>query len=656
LAQTPPPAAGGHRRDLQALRALAVALVVLWHAEVPGLPGGFIGVDVFFVISGFLMVRLLVGELDRTGRIRVGKFLHRRARRLLPASLLVLAVTAAATWWLLPVTALRSVGWDIVASAAYVANWRFAAIEVDYLAAESLPSPVQHYWSLSVEEQFYLVLPLALLVVAFITHRARGGRAGAWHVGALTLLVIGVPSLLWSLAQSASPDPGDYFNSLGRVWQLCVGGGVALLALRGAPRGSRILRSGALLVGALGVVASAVLIGPASIYPGWLALAPTVATALLIWADGDDLAITRPGQAGWVQWLGDRSYSVYLWHWPLLLLAGVHFEGSWLARVLALVVALALAEVSWRFVEERFRLRRSGPPSPRAPARGARRSVLALVAVTTVTVVGGVAMTAERDAGPLTPALASATDDRFMEYYEGDCRPAVPQSDPLTCTFGELESETRVLVVGDSHAVMWMPGLQRVAEDNGWRLDLQAKLSCAPVDATVLLNDRPFTACRAWARNVLGGIGHDPPELVVLALSPAYVLESPGTEPRGLSSALSGAVGQIRAAGPQVALMAVPPRFAEPVPACLAAHADDPETCRAYLPSAVPENQWAQVADSLSGVHTIDLLDQLCPGGTCLTDADGILRWMDSNHLTATYSRSLAPHLAEQLLPLIEAP
>ena len=236
-----------------------------------------------------------------------------------------------------------------------------------------------------------------------------------------------------------------------------------------------------------------------------------------------------------------------------------------------------------------------------------------------------------------TSAVRPRTDaDRFAEQnalgYDERIANLVPGYAELhemsaAMLAARLGPQARVLVVGDSHAVMWMPGLQRVAEDNGWRLDLQAKLSCAPVDATVLLNDRPFTACRAWARNVLGGIGHDPPELVVLALSPAYVLESPGTEPRGLSSALSGAVGQIRAAGPQVALMAVPPRFAEPVPACLAAHADDPETCRAYLPSAVPENQWAQVADSLSGVHTIDLLDQLCPGGTCLTDADGILRF-----------------------------
>ncbi|WP_165700105.1 acyltransferase family protein [Ornithinimicrobium ciconiae] len=678
MAQTPSPTTGalpqpvagsrsGLRRDLQALRALAVALVVLWHAEIPGLSGGFIGVDVFFVISGFLMVRLLVGELDRSGGIRVGRFLHRRARRLLPAALLVLAVTALGSWWLLPVTALRSVGWDIVASVAYVANWRFAATEVDYLAAEALPSPVQHYWSLSIEEQFYFVLPLALLLVALLTRRWARGPGRAMRVGTVTLLAIGVPSLLYSVVHSSSPDPGDYFNSLGRVWQLCVGGAVALLALRGSARSvPGGLRSAAVLVGMVGIVASAVLITPESIYPGWLALMPTVATALIVWADGDDLAVSRPGAAPWVQWLGDRSYSIYLWHWPLLLLVMVQFDGSVLARAGAVLASLVLADVSWRLVEERFRLRGSISAPARAPGLSrsaglmvtpaARRSVLVLAVASTLTAAGGLAITTDRDAGDLTPSLADATADKFTEFYEGDCRPKVSSPDPLTCTFGVPSSATRVLVVGDSHAVMWMPGLRAVAEENGWRLDLQAKLACAPVDATNMLDSQPYTACRDWGRNVVQGIVDDPPDLVILATSTGYSIVSPEAEAGGgLQDALGRTLEQIRAAGPEVALMAVTPRFAEPVPICLAEHPDDPQACQAHLPSAIPDNQWAEVAASVPGVHTVDLADELCPDGTCLTDADGILRWMDSHHLTGTYAESLAPLLAKQLLPLVAA-
>ena len=675
-------ATGALRRDLQALRALAVALVVLWHAEIPGLTGGFVGVDVFFVISGFLMVRLLVGELGRTGRIRVGRFLHRRARRLLPAALLVLAFTALTSWWLLPVNALRSVGWDIVASVAYVANWRFAATEVDYLAAESLPSPVQHYWSLSIEEQFYLVLPVALLLVALLVRRWGDGTARAGHVGALTLLAIGVPSLAWSVLHAGSPDPGDYFDSLGRVWQLCLGGGVALLALRGSSRRApRQLRTTAVLVGFAGILASAVLITPESVYPGWLALGPTLATALIVWADGDDLSVTGPGTARWVQWLGDRSYSVYLWHWPLLLLVAVHFEGSVLARVLAVIGALALAELSWRFIEERFRLRSSSTTPAAAPepapahqstpdgatelpvlagrrpvvALAARRSVLALAVASTLTAAGGLAITTDRDGSVLTPSLADATDDRFTEFYEGDCRPGLSQSEPLTCTFGEVTSTARVLVVGDSHAVMWMPGLRRVAEDNGWRLDLQAKLACPPVDATVKLEGRPYTACRDWQRNVVRGIADNPPDLVIFALSPRYgIVGDEGAGGEKLAAALARTVEQVRAAGPEVVLMAVPPRFAESVPTCLAEHPDDPGACQAHLPAAIPENRWAEVAAGVPGTHTVDLVEHLCPGGTCLTDADGTLRWMDSHHLTATFSHSLASLLQAELQPIME--
>ncbi len=200
------------------------------------MPGGFVGVDVFFVISGFLMVQLLVKEIDRTGGLRVGAFYYRRARRLLPVALTVLGATLLMTWLVLPSTVWRGVGLDVLASAFYVVNWRLAITEVDYLAADSLPSPVQHYWSLSVEEQFYVLLPLVLLATIWLGRRFRaasrprtGSSSRAARQGAVAVLVLGVPSLLWSLLAADALATGNYFSTTQRVWELCLGGAIALL-------------------------------------------------------------------------------------------------------------------------------------------------------------------------------------------------------------------------------------------------------------------------------------------------------------------------------------------------------------------------------------------------------------------------------------------
>lgn len=644
------PGQARHRLDIQALRALAVGLVVLWHAGVPGLPGGFVGVDVFFVISGFLMVQLLVKEIDRTGDLRVGAFYYRRARRLLPVALTVLVATLLMTWAVLPSTVWRGVGLDVLASAFYVVNWRLAITEVDYLAADSLPSPVQHYWSLSVEEQFYVLLPLVLLVIIWLSRRR---ATTAVRQGTVAVLVLGVPSLLWSLLAADALATGNYFATTQRVWELCVGGAIALLPAWSG-KAATLVRSSAAIIGLVAVLASAVLITPALPYPGATALFPCLATALVLWANSDDLTGRGVWRAPGVQWLGDRSYSVYLWHWPLLLAVSTLFNGQVVATIGAVLVTLALSELTYRHVEQRFRFRAG---SPRATSRSRpARAVGLLVVASMVTGAGGLLLTTPRDDGTLTPSLAEATDDRFMEFYDGDCRPGIPDTDPLTCTYGDPQSNTRVLVVGDSHAVMWMPGLIAAGENQGWRVELQAKLSCAPIGVNIDLRGNPYTACAQWGRNVLHGIEEDPPDVVVLAMNPGYhIIGHEGEPSLALAEALRDTVQQIRQAGPQVVLMGVTPRFPESVPECLAAAGGHPEDCQVTLPDAIPENHWASVTEGISGTRVLDLTATLCPGGVCLTDADGILRWMDSNHMTATFARTLAPEIGTQLTTALSA-
>lgn len=640
------------RRDVQALRALAVALVVLWHADVPRVSGGFVGVDVFFVISGFLMTGLLVRELRRSGRLRLGRFYLRRARRLLPAALLVLLATVGLTWWLLPVTVWRGVGWDAVAAGVYVLNWRQAATEVDYLAAESMPSPLQHYWSLGIEEQFYLALPVAILLAAVLMHRLRH-RASARAAAAVALLTLAVPSLVWSVLAAIDPSPADYFSTPQRVWELCLGGLLLVATMRQGRRAAPGWRAGALFVGAALILASAVLITPQDAFPGVLALAPCLGAALVLWADSDDLALGRPMGARWVQALGDRSYSLYLWHWPLLVIAIFAAPDHWWARVCAVVLALVLADLTYRFVEQRFRVHRDQAPGVRGPRTGV--SVSALAGLTAVAVLAGIGVAAAAQNRPdeLTPPLASALDDRFMEFYDGDCRPSVASAEPLTCSFGRQDAGTRVALIGDSTAVMLAPAWVQAAEEHGWRLDLTAKLSCAPVDATINLDGRPYQACRDWSDNVLDALVESPPDLVVLALSPTYqVVDAAGNPvdppPAALADALQSTLTAITEDGMPVLLLDPPPRFPDPVPECLARDGDDRiDACGTALEGSIPQNDFAQVAGKVPGVELLDLTTDLCPDGWCPPAADGILRYVDSFHLTATYARTLAPLMTQ---------
>ncbi|MDF8265921.1 acyltransferase family protein [Luteipulveratus flavus] len=331
---------GGFRADIEGLRAVAVLLVMLCHAGVPGLSGGFIGVDVFFVISGFLITGLLVREVDDTRRISLRRFWARRAKRLLPASATVLLATAVLTVLLVPSPRWSTIGGDIVAAALYVVNWRFAHQSVAYLQADTAASsPVQHYWSLAVEEQFYLLWPLLILLCAEVA-RQLSLRLRTTLVAGILLVI--VPSLLWSIHDTAtSPEPA-YFATPTRLWELGIGALIALFVpfwLRSTRGAATMLAWGGLAT----LLLSALTITQDVAWPSSNALMPALATAAVI------VGGFRAREAGPLRVLGTRvlqrigalSYSLYLWHWPLVAIASARWgEPSWPVR-LALVAASA---------------------------------------------------------------------------------------------------------------------------------------------------------------------------------------------------------------------------------------------------------------------------------------------------------------------------
>lgn len=337
--------------EIQGLRAIAVLLVLIFHVWPESIPGGYVGVDVFFVISGSLITGGLLRELERDGHLRLAAFYARRARRLLPAAALVLVVTLAGSLLILPASRWEPIAHEVVASSIYVQNWWLASSAVDYWGADNAASPLQHFWSLSIEEQFYLFWPVAMLMAAGLPFFVLSLRVRLALVMGLVFLV-SIAASVW--LTPTNPEQAYFFTHT-RAWELALGGLLALW-LPGLP----IARQWAATSGFVGltmIMVAAFLLNSGSLFPGYIALLPVVGAALVIFAGRQ---ITGPAgilRNGFMQWVGDRSYSIYLWHWPLVVWYDFVFREVSLVGGAGLVATtLLLAHLSYEHVEQRFRL------------------------------------------------------------------------------------------------------------------------------------------------------------------------------------------------------------------------------------------------------------------------------------------------------------
>ncbi|MFZ0876486.1 MAG: acyltransferase family protein, partial [Pseudonocardiaceae bacterium] len=524
------------RPDIAGLRAVAVGIVVLFHAGVPWLPGGYVGVDVFFVISGSLMTTLLMKEIDQTGRVRLLAFYARRIRRLLPAAAVVLVATIAAAKILLPPLELPGIAKAGAATGLYVVNMWLAWTGTDYLASEE-PSPLQHYWSLAVEEQFYLVWPLLLLLACALQYRRR--VSVAWSLTVLCAISLALCVWLTSVNQ-----PWAFFSLPTRAWELGAGGLLALAAhrlRRIPPTWTNAISWTGLLV----IVITAVTYTKATVFPGWAALGP-VAGAMAVLAGGVS------GQAGgalrvlqlpFMQRGGKLSYSLYLWHWPVLVLPVATFGelGGW-TRTGLVVMAVALAWATYILVENPVRrstrLRNGLRPSY---ALGA---ILAAVAVgaaalagllpklatdvrveplTSVRLAEGVVGGARTVPANVAPALNKVTNDIPAIYASGCHAPFAATISP-ECVFGVRDAPRSMILMGDSHAAQWFPALERIAFEERWRLTNLTKSACPPYEVTVrnLQLGRSYQECVQWRTHAVARIQAERPDIVVLSAYSRY--------------------------------------------------------------------------------------------------------------------------------------
>ncbi|WP_091601111.1 acyltransferase family protein [Micromonospora mirobrigensis] len=689
-APAPAPSVGSEstfRGDIEGLRAIAVLLVVLSHAGVAGLAGGFVGVDVFFVISGFLITSLLIRELGRTGRISISGFYARRAVRLLPASSVVMVLTLVGSWlWLSP---LRSAeyAWDGIASAFYFVNIRMAQTGTDYFAAEASPSPFQHFWSLAVEEQFYLVWPL-LILLATLVGRRRGRVRMAPVVVALALL--SVISFVLSVTETQRSAPWAYFGAHTRAWELGSGAMVALAVgrLRQAPAW---FAAPLTWVGIAAVIMAAVRFDETTPFPGSAAALPVVGAALVI-AGG--CAAPRLG-AGLLlgraplRWVGKLSYGWYLWHWPVLIIApsALGVEPSVPLNLALCACALVLAAVSLRLVEDPVRHRRSLRVRPgRGIGLGLSLSVAVAVGAAVVLVVPptvptgadradlGAALAGARDPqrvldrfiaeaarttelpANLSPSLAESTDARPVIYADG-CHVDAPVTRPkLPCAYGDPAAATTVVLLGDSHAAHWFPALDQVARERHWKLVSLTKSGCSLVDLPIRIDGlaREYTECAQWRRNALRAIRDLKPDLVVAASHVNFLAPAGQTDEQWTARWRAGwgrTFAALRRAAQRVVTMVDTPRLDEDAPECVAQHPQQIDACatptaealrRPALRAAIGEQA------ERNGVGVIDPTPWLC-AARCPVVLGNVLVYHDSGHLTTRYAELLAPLLGRRL-------
>ncbi|MFI5491044.1 acyltransferase family protein [Actinoplanes sp. NPDC051859] len=664
---TAAPAAGPprHRRDIEGLRAVAVLLVVAYHCGLPVVTGGYVGVDVFFVISGFLITGLLLREARDKGTVSIPRFYARRALRLLPASATVVVATlvAAALW--LPPLRLGAILSDALHTTIYAMNYRLATVGTDYLQADAEPSPLQHFWSLAVEEQFYLVWPL--LIILFVRRRGLGVVLGLLTAGSLAIAV-------WQTQENAG---WAYFGAHTRAWELGVGALLAVTALR--------LPRWCVPAGLVAVAASAAVYTAQTPFPGYAALLPVLGTAAVI-AGGTGRSAGLLGHPV-LQTIGRLSYSWYLWHWPTLMIAP-HALGRKLAvweNVLVALGALVLAALTYALVENPVRNLAALRNRPwRGLGVGLAISVLSaalcVAVVFTAHQLAGVTNFQAKVLNPatfqpeglpaeiaaatrapgvpanLTPTLAKATKDK-PRYYREDCSGAFDDPEvKKPCAYGDLTSKTTVVLYGDSHAGHWFPALEAAAHQRHWKLVVVAKSACTAADGMIFLPQlkREFTECVQWRKDAWR---------YIRSLRPAKVLMSstyPTLKLLGVTgnldveyvAAWQRSLRAVSTPGAEVYFMNDTPWLKASTPECLSEHMDDPMACGRERRSAIAEPARRKlVADAMraGGATVIDPTPWFCTATDCPPIVGNTLVYRDQHHVTTAYSRLLAPQLGAAL-------
>ena len=606
--------------QIQGLRAVAAILVTVFHARL--VPGGFIGVDIFYVISGYLITGLILREIEKTGTLDLRSFYQRRIKRLLPTSVFVLFVTAIFAWILFPPITRDALGRDLFAAAAYISNYLFAWWQNDYQNLNATPSPFIHYWSLAVEEQFYLIWPL------FILFLARYGKKVIFAGIAITTLL----SLLFSIYLTQVAPIWAFYSLPTRAWEL--GFGALLLFLPETKKKIRILP----WLGFFGIAISSFNFNENTAFPGKNALVPVLATVFLMasikyWPPlFNDLANSRLSQ-----WLGAISYPLYLWHWPALVLpsSAMGRPLRFYERFLCILLTIVLAHYTSKYVEEPLRHKNL---SPRTIYKGAAYT-------TAVSLVAGVLISFTSSSIITTKGEVSYQFDlvQVMErpgVYGDGCHVNYGETKSGYCTYGDKESSKTIVLYGDSHAAQWFPTLEKMATERGFKLVSLTKSACPAVDAK-----RPDQGafkqvhCTKWRENSIKRIAEIQP-LAVITSSFQYFTPANSSISRaqwwneGQRKLLKG----LRGSTNNLIYISDTPRPLRDIPNCLASR--DSKVCDSTERSKV---------SVIRGFDVINPNPWLC-SSYCPAIVEGTVAYRDASHISVDMALKLLPKLEAALI------
>jgi peptidoglycan/LPS O-acetylase OafA/YrhL len=608
--------------QIQGLRALAALLVTLFHAK--WVNGGFIGVDIFYVISGFLITGLLLREIERTGTINFKVFYARRFKRLLPTSFFVLALTAIFSWMLVPPTMRSSLGRDVIAASLYVSNYLFAWWQADYQNLDATPSPVIHYWSLAVEEQFYLVWPLLILVFFMAATKLKLKKV-------LTLLVAGVTalSLVFSIYQTETSPIWAFYSLPTRAWELGLG---ALLVLLPPVRTKKLVG----LLGFIFIIVSAFIFGETTAFPGLNAVLPVMGTVMLIatintWPP----FLNHVANSRLFQWLGEISYPLYLWHWPLLVLPSTYFARPLevYERILAIIATIVLADLTHRFIEEPFRKTKTIPTLVFK-----RSGVITLVSVLIGTVI--IFSSSDKiDVSGINGAVSLAQIKARPLVYDDGCHANYAQTNSDKCEYADKKSQKTMVLYGDSHAAQWFPALVEIASRSGYKLISLTKSACPAVD-TVRLDQGGFkmSRCKQWRINSIKRIQEIDPDVLIMS-SFQYFAQPPRFTDREKwwNDGQRKLLTEVKNVSPHLIYLTDTPHPLRDIPACLAN----------YSISKCNTTQRSENL-SISGFNIINPNPWLC-SRVCPAVKDGVVAYRDASHISVDIAIALIPRLTQAL-------
>ncbi|WP_395449360.1 acyltransferase family protein [Aminobacter sp. UC22_36] len=621
--------------------------MVAFHFGMSDLPGGFIGVDIFFVISGYLITRHLMQEIGRSGTVDLWRFYGRRARRLLPASLLVIAATLVAGYFILAPSEQQLYAKGALFASSYVINLWLLRWSFEYFAADTASNPFLHFWSLSVEEQFYLLWPAFLLLVVWLRPGARGI---AFMLGVVAMVSFGASAWMTSVSQ-----PWAFYFSPLRAWEFAVGG---LVSLGVAERWASGFRLSPVMgwIGIASIATAYLTVSETDPFPGFIALLPVAGTAMLLLSGARQSPV---GPAALLslppfQWTGKLSYSLYLWHWPVIVYATILWPDLALTgRLACLLATVALSYLSYRFVENPVR-------SNGWLSAGAVRS-LGLAAVLTsvgVTLSYGVSLLAARSVDPNQKLIAeSAARYSSARQIDTNCVASLEQTKPRSCRLGASQPQKTIVLFGDSHADHWSTPLAKIAETNNWRLVTYLKSSCsvAAVPTWNVRLMRAYSECDAWRQAAIKEIASLQPDAVIVSqFSYSYVENDVNGELEHLVSrdvwadGLRASLAALHKTGAEVVLLRDVPVHKSYLDRCVARslwQGRSAAVCDTPRQEAIDErvSETEQAATSgLPGVRYVDLTELFCNETTCPAMIDGKLTFRDRHHIATPYAATLA--------------